>query len=149
MLEIVSTMPPTMWVVAIALVNEAGAVLVQRRRTDGLHAGLWEFPGGKIEPGESPEVAAARELHEELGIAVAIDDLRPVSFASGVIERASLPQPLVILLFACRRWEGAPLPFAATDLAWTDPTELMTWSMPPLDYPLALALAKMLRQKAN
>jgi 8-oxo-dGTP diphosphatase len=138
-----------MWVTAVALVNEQGAVLVQQRGMAGAHAGLWEFPGGKLETGESPEKAAIRELREELGITIATDDLRPVSFASSVVERASGTQPLVILLFACERWQGAPMPLAATALAWSDPAELTTWAMPPLDYPLAAALVKLLSAKAN
>lgn len=132
------------WVTAVALVNKVGEVLVQQRDTTGSHAGLWEFPGGKLEPRESPEEAAVRELHEELAVTISIDDLRPVSFASGAINRACGMQPLVILLFACERWEGVPLPLAATTLAWSDPAQLTTWPMPPLDYPLARALAKML-----
>lgn len=142
-------LPTPMWVTAVALVNEHGAVLVQQRDISGSHAGLWEFPGGKLEPGESPQEAAVRELREELGITIAIDDLRPVSFASGIIERASGTQPLVILLFACERWAGAPMPIVAAALAWSDPRELATWAMPPLDYPLAQALAKMLSPDAN
>lgn len=138
-----------MWVTAVALVNEQGAVLVQQRDICGSHPGLWEFPGGKLEPGESPEEAAVRELSEELGITITVGDLRPVSFASGGIVRTAGTQPLVILLYACERWAGAPLPLAATALAWSDPRELATWAMPPLDYPLAQALAKMLSPDAN
>lgn len=138
-----------MWVAAVALVNKQGAVLVQQRDIAGSHAGLWEFPGGKLEPGEGPEYAAVRELREELGIIIANDDLRPVSFASGAIERASGAQPLVILLFACERWEGVPVAHAATALEWSDPAALTSWAMPPLDYPLARALVKMLSPDAN
>jgi 8-oxo-dGTP diphosphatase len=151
-LSLLNNSPPLIspvWVAAVALVNKAGFVLVQRRNISGTHPGLWEFPGGKLEPGESPEEAAVRELHEELGIIIAMNDLRPVSFASATIERASGSLPVVILLFACERWEGFPSPLAATTLAWSDPVSLATWPMPPLDYPLAQALAKMMPTDAN
>ena len=133
----------SVWVVAVALVDEEGRVLVQQRLSSGQHAGLWEFPGGKLELGESPQAAAIRELHEELAIVVSGDDMRAVTFASG--STGDPPRPLTILLFACDRWEGTPEPLAAAALAWCEPGELASWSMPPLDYPLAEALAAMLR----
>jgi 8-oxo-dGTP diphosphatase len=134
-----------MWVVAAALVNDAGKVLVQQRAPGGQHGNLWEFPGGKIEAGESPEAALVRELFEELRVAIAVDDLHPVSFVSRPSENVSEGhRSVIILLFAIRRWEGTPEPLAASHIAWCDPHELATWSMPPLDYPLATALAKML-----
>lgn len=131
------------WVVAVALVDEQGRVLVQQRLSGGQHADLWEFPGGKLEVGESPQAAAIRELHEELAIVVDGDDLQAVTFASG--STGSPPKPLTILLFACERWEGIPKPLAAAALAWCEPEDLATWPMPPLDYPLAEALAAMRR----
>lgn len=132
------------WVSAVALVNERRRVLVQQRPATGAHAGLWEFPGGKLEPGESSEQAAVRELAEELSIRIAPSDLKPVCFASSGVEASIASRPVTILLFACRTWQGSPEPHAATRLAWCDPAELAGWAMPPLDYPLAAALSKLL-----
>jgi 8-oxo-dGTP diphosphatase len=136
------------WVSAVALVNASRHVLVQKRPPGGAHGGLWEFPGGKLEPAESLEQAAVRELAEELAIAIAPGDLQPVCFASGVTQAGTIARPLTILLFACQAWEGSPEPRAAVSLAWCDPAELATWPMPPLDYPLAAALVKMLGPNA-
>lgn len=136
-----------LWVVAVALVNEAGETLVQQRSSAGAHANLWEFPGGKIDPGETPHAAAAREISEELGVTVAIEDLCPVSFASGPSESpAKGHSSVVILLFSANQWVGTPEALVASRLAWCDPHELATWAMPPLDYPLAVALTRMHRK---
>jgi 8-oxo-dGTP diphosphatase len=136
------------WVAAVALIDDRGHVLVQQRLKASQHGTLWEFPGGKLEAGESPEMAAVRELSEELAITLAPGDLRPVGFSSSDSQAANGSRPLVILLFACRIWEGTPVANAATKLAWCDPKELGTWRMPPLDYPLAHALTKMLPEFA-
>jgi 8-oxo-dGTP diphosphatase len=136
------------WVAAVALIDGQGHVLVQQRPEASQHGTLWEFPGGKLEAGESPEMAAVRELSEELAITLAPGDLKPVGFASSDSQAVTGSRPLVILLFACRIWEGTPVANAATKLAWCDPKELGTWRMPPLDYPLAHALTKMLPEFA-
>lgn len=131
--------------VAVALVARDGTVLMQQRGFDAAHGGLWEFPGGKLEPGETPEQAAVRELHEELGIVLAIPDLDPVGFASGHTAprgEGGATRPLIILLYACRAWEGAPVALEAADLAWLAPGAIAGLAMPPLDYPLARALCR-------
>lgn len=129
-----------LWVVAVALLDPKGRVLMQQRLADAAHGGLWEFPGGKLEPCESPEQAAARELAEELGIAIDPADCEPVSFASGFTQAGT--RPLVILLFACRIWTGTPIPQAAAQIAWCEPDRLAQLAMPPLDYPLSRALKR-------
>jgi 8-oxo-dGTP diphosphatase len=131
------------WVSAVALISSERRVLVQQRPEASQHGMLWEFPGGKLEAGESPERAAVRELAEELAITIEPENLVPVGFASGTSQSATGSRPLVILLFACRVWDGDPVANAATKLAWCDPNELGTWRMPPLDYPLVHALTKM------
>lgn len=132
-------------VVAVALVAEGGRVLLQRRPLGAVHGGLWEFPGGKVESGESPEDAALREMEEELGLALQASDLAPVGFASGltasVQEGGSGPRrALVILLYACTRWSGEPQPHGGAAVAWHFPEAIAELAMPPLDYPLAEAL---------
>lgn len=133
------------WVVAVAMVNERGETLVQLRPSSSAHGNLWEFPGGKIDQGESPHAAAVREIYEELGVTIAMTDLHPISFATEPSETlAAGSSSVAILLFLAKRWQGTPEPAAAARLAWTAPEELENWAMPPLDYPLAKALAKML-----
>ncbi|HWU03248.1 MAG TPA: (deoxy)nucleoside triphosphate pyrophosphohydrolase [Novosphingobium sp.] len=122
-------------VVAVALLDGRGQVLMQRRPRERQHGGLWEFPGGKVEPGETPHAAARREMAEELGVELVLEDLEPVSFAA-LADGA----PLTILLFACRRWQGEPQPIDAEAIAWTPAQDIAGLSMPPLDYPLARAL---------
>lgn len=136
-----------MLVVAVALIDKQGRVLMQQRDFAAAHGGLWEFPGGKVDPGESPEDAAVRELAEELGIVLTVDALEPVTFASGWTVAAEQGgkgpvRPLVILLYACRSWNGTPQALEAADLAWTAPQKIADLSMPPLDYPLARALGR-------
>lgn len=99
-------------------------------------AGLWEFPGGKIEPGERPEEALARELVEELGITVRQSDLLPGPFVSEPLGDSHL----LLLLFLCRRWEGVPEARHATQLAWHPVNELSQLAMPPADIPLVANL---------
>lgn len=119
-------------VVAVALVDVDGRVLVQQRPPGKMMAGLWEFPGGKIEPGETPEAALVRELQEELGITVPIACLAPATFAS---ERLG-ERHLLLLLYIARKWQGTPRPLDATALKWLRPFELHGLDMPPADRPL-------------
>jgi 8-oxo-dGTP diphosphatase len=119
-------------VVAAALVDADGRVLVQQRPDGGSMAGLWEFPGGKIERGETPEEALVRELREELGIDVAAACLAPACFASDSLGG----RHLLLLLYICRKWHGTPRPDAAAALKWVRPVELHGLDMPPADRPL-------------
>ena len=128
-------------VVAVALLRPDGCVLVQRRGPGGAHAGLWEFPGGKIAPGEAPDRAAVREITEELGVVIAPDALRAFSFAADPAPVSRSGLPLVILLYTAASWVGEPRPLVATEIAWLPPTALAGLAMPPLDVPLARALA--------
>ena len=129
-----------MIVVAAALIDATGRTLVQQRPLAKAHGGLWEFPGGKVEPGERPEAALARELSEELGIQVEPEALEPVSFVAG----GEPDRPLLLLLYACDRWVGEPAALDAVALHWDVPAALAALPMPPADYPLAAALARWL-----
>jgi 8-oxo-dGTP diphosphatase len=123
-------------VVAAALIDAEGRVLVQQRPAGKSLAGLWEFPGGKVEPGEGAEAALVRELREELGIAVGESALTPVSFAT---TRAG-ERPLVLLLYRATEWRGEPRALDAAALCWADRAMLATLPMPAPDVPLAAAL---------
>ena len=121
-------------VVAAALIDSDDRILVHQRKLDAALGGFWEFPGGKVEPGETPESALVRELDEELGITVAATDLC-------YLDRSSEPEnPHVILLYTCRRWTGAVQCLAGEALAWVAPDDLLALAMPPLDVPLARTL---------
>ena len=128
-----------LFVVAVALVDGDGRVLVQRREPGRTMAGLWEFPGGKVELDETPEAALIRELHEELGIDVEQACLAPACFASEAVGE----RHMVLLLYVCRKWRGVPEPRAADALAWRRPLELHALAMPPADKPL-IGLLEML-----
>lgn len=117
---------------AVALIDVDGRVLLAQRPEGKSLAGLWEFPGGKVEPGETPEAALIRELHEELGIDTWGSCLAPLTFASHSYETFHLLMPL----FACRRWSGTPQPREGQKLAWVAPARLRDYPMPPADEPL-------------
>jgi 8-oxo-dGTP diphosphatase len=124
------------WVVAVALIDADGQVLVQKRAANRSMAGLWEFPGGKVEPGERPEDALVRELDEELGIIVRPDDLKPLSFASAPLG----DRHLLLLLYVCRKWLGEPSALDAEAVQWSSIDALQSFDMPPADIPLVNAL---------
>ena len=129
-------------VVAAALIDDQGRVLLHRRRQGKMHGGLWEFPGGKVEPGESCESALLREIAEELAIELDPAALTPLSFAA---EPAG---PIVILLYTCRRWHGQPQCLDGEALSWFAADALSALAMPPLDVPLAIVVRELL-EKAN
>lgn len=132
--------PKLLFVVAAAMIDDGGRVLVQQRPPGKPMAGLWEFPGGKVEPGELPEAALARELHEELGIGLDPLDLMPGPFASEPLGE----RHLLLLLFVLRRWEGVPAPRHARALRWESPAALEHLAMPPADVPLVELLTRLL-----
>lgn len=128
-------------VAAVALIGEDGRVLMQRRPIDKQHGGLWEFPGGKLELGETPEMAAIREIEEELGIVLLPEALVPLTFAGdGVGMLSAGVQPIVIMLYTCHRWTGEPQCREGEELRWFAPSALPDLEMPPLDRPLAQRL---------
>jgi len=123
-------------VVAVALTEQAGRVLVQRRPAGKALAGLWEFPGGKVEVGETPEAALIRELAEELGIVVKSGDLTPLTFTSHPLA----DRTLLLLLYRCTHWLGEPQPLDADGFQWCRPDEMAELAMPPADLPLVAFL---------
>jgi len=131
---------PVVLVAAVALVDRDGRVLLAERPHGKSMAGLWEFPGGKLEPGETPEACLMRELEEELGISTWESCLAPLSFASHGYEGFHLLMPL----FVCRKWEGAPRPREGQRLAWVAPKRLGDYPMPPADLPLIPVLRDLL-----
>ena len=132
--------PPLVLVAACVLLDGEGRVLIAKRPPGCPLAGLWEFPGGKVEAGESPEHALCRELAEELGIEIAADDLAPLTFASHAYPDFHLLMPL----FLCSRWRGALTPQEGQELAWVRPAELASYDMPPADEPLKAVLPALL-----
>jgi 8-oxo-dGTP diphosphatase len=127
-------------VAAVALIDADGRVLLAQRPAHKEHGGLWEFPGGKIEPGETPETALVRELHEELGIVVPVRCLAPLSFASHGYDTYHL----LMALYICRNWEGEPEPREGQRLAWVRAQKLRDYPMPPADVPLIPILQDLL-----
>jgi len=130
--------PTMLFVVAAALTNQDGEILVQKRPEGKPMAGLWEFPGGKVDEGESPESALCRELREELGVEVSAENLVPISFAS---ERLG-DRNLLLLLYRCTQWVGEPMALDSPELRWLLPAEMHSLSMPPADVPLVRALQR-------
>ena len=133
--------PTMLFVVAAALTNQAGEILLQRRPEGRQMAGLWEFPGGKVDAGESPESALVRELNEELGINVDPQKLQPMTFASEPLEERNL----LLLLYICREWQGEPQPLDAPEIRWLHPSDMHKLPMPPADKPLVVALENLLK----
>ena len=127
-------------VAAVALIDRDGRVLLARRPEGKEMAGLWEFPGGKVLSGESPESALVRELKEELGLDTAESCLAPFAFASHRYPAFHLLMPL----YVCRRWSGAPTPLERQELAWVRPNRLSDYPMPPADRPLVALLQDLL-----
>lgn len=125
---------------AVALIDPDGRVLLAQRPQGKSLAGLWEFPGGKVEPGESPEAALIRELDEELGIETRESCLAPLAFASHGYESFHLLMPL----FVCRRWKGIVTAREGQALAWVRPRDMGDYPMPPADLPLIPVLRDLL-----
>lgn len=121
---------------ACALIDRAGLVLLSRRPDGKRHGGLWEFPGGKLEPGEEPPAALIRELQEELGIDTEESCLAPLSF--------NALDGLLILLFVCRKYKGIPAPLEGQSLEWARPEDLLTYDLVPADRSLAAAVRDLL-----
>jgi 8-oxo-dGTP diphosphatase len=131
---------------AVALIDRDGRVLMAQRPEGKPMAGLWEFPGGKIEPGETPEKALIRELGEELGINTATSCLAPLSFASHSYSASNNRAAfhLLMMLYVCRRWQGRPKPIEGGALKWVRPQQLRDYPMPEADIPLIAALQDLL-----
>ena len=125
---------------AVALIDTDGRVLLAQRPVGKSMAGLWEFPGGKVEPGESPEVALIRELREELGIDTWQSCLAPLSFASHAYDDFHLLMPV----FACRKWQGVVRPMEGQVLKWVRVADIAEYPMPPADKPLIPVLRDLL-----
>lgn len=130
-------MPRLVIVAACALIDADNRVLIAQRPQGKPLGGLWEFPGGKLEPDETPEDALIRELYEELSIRVPKACLAPLTFASHAYETFHLLMPL----FVCRKWSGAPVAREAQALKWVRPKRLRDYPMPPADAPLISHLA--------
>lgn len=133
-------MPPLLLVAACALIDADKRVLIARRPEGKPLAGLWEFPGGKIEPGETPEDTVIRELAEELTVKVTKPCLAPLTFSS----HDYLEFHILLSLFVCRRWEGTPRPREAQEIKWVRANRLRDYAMPPADEPLVSHLADLL-----
>jgi 8-oxo-dGTP diphosphatase len=131
---------PIILVVAVALVDVDGRVLIAQRPKGKSMAGLWEFPGGKVEEGEQPEAALIRELEEELDIDVSENCLAPFTFASHSYDDFHLLMPL----YVCRVWEGTVTPKEGQVLKWVRPLQLKEYPMPPADVPLVAMLRDLL-----
>ncbi len=129
--------PTLIPVVAAALLDGNGRVLMQQRKLSKQHGGLWEFPGGKVEPDETLDAALVRELREELDVVIDPLAIEPLAFA------ARPGEPVVVMLYTCRAWQGEPQCLDAEAIGWFQPDELKALPMPPLDVPLAAALGNL------
>ena len=138
--EVPAGAPPLVLVAAVVLVDADGRVLLAQRPQGKAMAGLWEFPGGKLDPGETPEAALIRELAEELGIDVAASCLAPFTFASHAYPEFHLLMPL----YVCRKWTGIPTAREGQRLVWVRPARLAEYPMPPADKPLVAMLRDLL-----
>ena len=134
------TKRPVVIVAACALLDQESAVLIAKRPAGRPLAGLWEFPGGKVEAGEEPEEALIRELHEELGIDIVKRDLTPLTFASHAYPDFHLLMPV----YLCRRSQGSVAAHEGQALLWVKPDALHLYDMPPADEPLKIALRDLL-----
>jgi 8-oxo-dGTP diphosphatase len=132
--------PPVVPIVSAALVDRDGRVLLQQRPKGKAMAGLWEFPGGKIAAGESPEAALCRELKEELSIGVREAGLEPFGFASHRYDSFHI----LLLLYLCRQWEGSPVAQEGQALAWVAPSAMSAYPMPAADKPLVALLKRLI-----
>jgi 8-oxo-dGTP diphosphatase len=131
--------PTMLYVVAAVIKDGVGRILLQKRPEGREMAGLWEFPGGKIDSGETPESALVRELAEELGVKVDIQDLTPTCFASANIGKRNL----LLLLYNCDRWLGEPMSLEQQEIGWFTIPEMYSLEMPPADLPLLPLLQKL------
>ena len=131
---------PTVLVSAVVLVDADGRVLLAQRPDGKSMAGMWEFPGGKVEPGETPEAALIRELNEELDIDTVESCLAPLSFASHVYDDFHL----LMLVYICRKWKGLPRPVEGGALTWARAARLRDYEMPPADLPLIAVIQDLL-----
>ena len=132
--------PTTLLVVAAALLRNDGRILLQKRPDGRSMAGLWEFPGGKLEEGETPESALVRELSEELAITIDRANLLPACFASAAVD----DRPLLLMLYICTVWEGQPVAVESPELGWFSINEMAGLPMPPADIPLIALLKKLI-----
>jgi 8-oxo-dGTP diphosphatase len=131
---------PIVPIVSVALIDARGQVLLQQRPAGKAMAGLWEFPGGKIAAGETPEAALCRELQEELGIGVALSDLEAFGFASHRYDTFHI----LLLLYLCRRWQGVPVARERQAIDWVAPAQMGSYPMPAADAPLVTLLQQRL-----
>lgn len=143
--------PPsnTILVVAAALIDARGRALLHQRRPGGRHGGLWEFPGGKVETGETPAGALVREIDEELGIALDPAALVPAGFACDAENDPTRRDPHLVLLYGCGSWQAEPRCLAGAAIGWFAPADVAALPLVPLDRPLAASLARIAAEAAE